>query len=288
MNLINDICESLITFSDLNIIHGNIKPSNIMIEDGHYRLMDYCKYMITDPFTLVSLINYEYLSPEQYKNSDLTIKTDMWNFGCIIYYIYTGTSPFASNTSDTITANVLNGNFKPISYENKNSMGLNELLSHLFVVNPEERYSPQEMLDAIGNMNELINSDDIQENNHKNNNEENHEELVVEEEENGEEECQMSCYNDDHTKILLPCSNQLFPIPQNAMDDDDDDDSSHLVFPQKPELLIVGATAPQPSIPPPIPIKPKSIYIYIYMIIIYYCRFSTNCLNSKKVKRSYK
>lgn len=270
MDLMNDICECLLTFSDLNVIHGNIKPSNIMIEDGHYRLTDYCKYMITDPFTLVSLINYEYLSPEQYKNSNLTTKTDMWNFGCIIYYIYTGTSPFTSNTSDTITANVLNGNFKPISYEEKNSMELNELLSHLFVTNPEERYTPQEMLDAIGNINELINSGDSPESTNKNNE-------INNEEEDDDDEGQMSCYNEDHTKILLPCSNQLFPIPQN-----DNESNSHLVIPSKPELMVVGASAPQPSIPPPIPIKPKSIYLYIY------CRFGTNCINSKKVTRTYK
>lgn len=139
-----DICQALITFGDLQIPHGNLKPSNILIDDDNrYVVSDYCKYILVNPLKTSVLSNYEYLSPEVLKNEQLDITTDMWSFGCIIYFICSGNSPFIGDSINAVTAHILSTNYQPLLCDSHER--INGILSKLLVVDRKKRLTAREL-----------------------------------------------------------------------------------------------------------------------------------------------
>jgi serine/threonine protein kinase len=67
------------------VIHRDIKPENIVYDDktGKIMLIDF-EGKLTD----------NYCSPEQVLHTKITEKTDLWSFGCTIYTLVTGDTPF--------------------------------------------------------------------------------------------------------------------------------------------------------------------------------------------------
>lgn len=67
-----------------------------------------------------------YLSNEQLKGNEITYSTDIWSFGCIIYYLYEKQSPFNDNSIELIKQNIINKEYKHL---NNN---LQDLLNKIF------------------------------------------------------------------------------------------------------------------------------------------------------------
>ena len=44
----------------------------------------------------------EYMAPEVFKGEDYDFCADVWSFGCVIYYTFTGETPFTAMTIDEI------------------------------------------------------------------------------------------------------------------------------------------------------------------------------------------
>lgn len=67
-----------------------------------------------------------YLSNEQLKGNEITYSTDIWSFGCIIYYLYEKQSPFNDKSIELIKQNIINKEYKHL---NNN---LQDLLNKIF------------------------------------------------------------------------------------------------------------------------------------------------------------
>lgn len=90
-----------------------------------------------------------YTSPEQHLNLGYTKKVDLWAMGCVLYTLVVGFPPFYSNSGNTtdIGIKVAKGHYKflrpwfdEVSQECKN------LISNLLTVDPDRRYSIDELL----------------------------------------------------------------------------------------------------------------------------------------------
>jgi tetratricopeptide (TPR) repeat protein len=86
----------------LGVIHRDIKPGNIMVEDGHTWVTDFgiARAMeVTDRNAVTSTGGTPgtpaYMSPEQIMgHDDLDVRTDIYSLGCVLYEMLAGHRPF--------------------------------------------------------------------------------------------------------------------------------------------------------------------------------------------------
>lgn len=139
---------------DNNVIHNNIKPSNIMFnEDRSIILIDGCKYLLYENninIPLQSIKSYHFYSPEQLNNKRITYQSDIWSFGCVIYYIYTGNSPFNDNTIGELYSHMLTNKYYPLIA--KNTTSIENILEKIFINDPKKRMKIEDILLELDNI----------------------------------------------------------------------------------------------------------------------------------------
>lgn len=98
LNFINDILKGLKCLHDNNIIHGDLKPGNILIE-GSGKLM-VCKisdYNSTTGENNKFFVTPEIIAPEWTRT--FNAQTDIWAFGILLYKLFVGQYPFGSRSN---------------------------------------------------------------------------------------------------------------------------------------------------------------------------------------------
>lgn len=96
------ISRALLYAHQHNIVHRDVKPSNIMVQpDGHLYLGDFgISYALKqERLTKVGMAmgTPEYMSPEQCQGLKIDTRTDIYAFGVILYELITGLPPFTGD-----------------------------------------------------------------------------------------------------------------------------------------------------------------------------------------------
>ena len=80
------------------MVYRDLRPENILIgNDGYIKLVDFglSQANVKSDTEIKSLCGTpEYVAPEVLKNEGYGKPVDLWQYGCIIYEMMTGTTPF--------------------------------------------------------------------------------------------------------------------------------------------------------------------------------------------------
>lgn len=106
--------EALIAAQDLDLVHRDIKPTNLMITwlpSGrfHTKLVDFglAKFQPMPSHQTVDhgdavFGSIRFMAPEQFERTPLDKRTDMYSMGCVYYYCLTGRYPFDGETAPQV------------------------------------------------------------------------------------------------------------------------------------------------------------------------------------------
>ena len=149
------ICLGLNAIHSERVIHRDIKPSNIFLtKDKMAKVGDFgiskCLNFTFEKALTMNLGTPLYIAPEMCdededgKGKGYTSKVDMWSFGVTLYEMIMLETPFKANTLPALIMKIIAGKYKEIP---KNvSRDLRHLVRGLLKINPNERYSAEDIL----------------------------------------------------------------------------------------------------------------------------------------------
>jgi serine/threonine protein kinase/tetratricopeptide (TPR) repeat protein len=137
------------------IIHGDIKPENIIVlPDGRIKLLDFgiSRHLIslegmhatassTDT-TLRQAGTLLYMSPEQLRGERPDGRSDLFSLGIVLYEALTGSHPFPGATTTEIVGNILHRPFEPLIHRAPDvPPDLVRIVVRLLEKSPQARYA---------------------------------------------------------------------------------------------------------------------------------------------------
>lgn len=116
-----------------NVIHGDLKPKNIMLNGGSLKVADFGLGQLESGKPLLNIdippafVTAHYLAPEQVLGQTLEARTDIYALGVTLYQLFTGQLPF-TGSDKAVMEQHLSSSPKPLRELNPN---LSPILDHV-------------------------------------------------------------------------------------------------------------------------------------------------------------
>jgi eukaryotic-like serine/threonine-protein kinase len=147
----NEVCSGLAHAHERGVIHRDIKPHNILLdENGHAKVTDFgiARALDTSQATRTGsfLGTALYSSPEQLQGQKVTPKSDVYSLGVTLYQAATGEPPFSGATPIEIASqHVSRTPVPPRQLDTDVGEGLQALILDCLAKHPDDRPTAAEL-----------------------------------------------------------------------------------------------------------------------------------------------
>lgn len=151
-----DLAKGLGMLHQSGVVHGAIRATNLFInEDNQLQLGPIKKSETESMRSMIHLLSkfnigryikqyMIYMAPEVLRDEEITMKSDIWSVGIIIYILLTGEYPFDIKKEESLINNIKEAavNWRPLIDHPR----ILNMLRKILVVDPSQRWSIQEIL----------------------------------------------------------------------------------------------------------------------------------------------
>lgn len=146
IDIMTQLTDGIAHAHESYIIHRDIKPQNIMIEDdGKVKITDFGIAMALNATQLTQtnsvMGSVHYLPPEQASGKAATVKSDIYSLGILMYELLTGTVPFRGDNAVEIALKHMKDKIPSIRKQNPSiPQSVENILLKAAAKNPRNRY----------------------------------------------------------------------------------------------------------------------------------------------------
>ena len=146
IDIMTQLTDGMAHAHESYIIHRDIKPQNIMIEDnGLIKITDFGIAMALNATQLTQtnsvMGSVHYLPPEQASGKGATIKSDIYSLGILMYELITGNVPFKGDNAVEIALKHMKDKIPSIRKQNPATpQAVENILLKATAKNPRNRY----------------------------------------------------------------------------------------------------------------------------------------------------
>lgn len=101
VEIARQLCAGIAVAHDHAVLHRDLKPSNVMLDDrGKIRIMDFGLAGIATDIqgAEISSGTPAYMAPEQLAGKEVTVRSDVYSLGLVLYEVFTGKRAFEATT----------------------------------------------------------------------------------------------------------------------------------------------------------------------------------------------
>ncbi|HKR00095.1 MAG TPA: serine/threonine-protein kinase, partial [Pyrinomonadaceae bacterium] len=105
VEIARQLCAGLAAAHDNGVLHRDLKPANVMIDaDGDVRILDFGLAGLEEEFREdeTRAGTPAYMAPEQMNGEEVTVKSDIYSLGLVLYEVFTGKRAFEARTLDEL------------------------------------------------------------------------------------------------------------------------------------------------------------------------------------------
>ena len=122
IRIAQDVAEALDHAHRRGLIHRDIKPGNILLEEGHAVVTDFGVARAISEAGAVKVTatgmavgTPAYMSPEQAAGDEVDERGDIYALGCVLYEMLAGEPPYTGSTPQAVLAKKLSEGIPPVS-----------------------------------------------------------------------------------------------------------------------------------------------------------------------------
>jgi len=160
LRLAEKIAAGLAAAHKLNIVHRDIKPDNIKIDEGgEVKILDVglakpldiaptqadavtadtASNELTQDGRILGTVSY--MSPEQARGGPLDTRSDIFSYGVLVYRMFTGQAAFEAGDKVSVLAKILEGRHVPLRRKNESIPAeLERIVDKCLQKDPNDRY----------------------------------------------------------------------------------------------------------------------------------------------------